>query len=331
MTLFYSFIRFLQKGKVIKYVKHSEKQHRIIVCNKLKLTFLRTKCQEKKKNIEQIFNHYKNNNLDIRLVPKATGQLRDIQLANLAILKELDYVCKQNNLKYWLDGGTQIGAVRHGGYIPWDDDIDCGMLREDYNKIFDAFKKSCRNPDIVPKYFRSPETTGLCIIKITHKDNPNLFVDIFPFELYNRKLSEKEKKEKTQIVFECRNLIDSNVDFSMSNEEFLSYTQELQKTKILENEITNEELKPDIFWGLEFPHRWKNWFHNYDDFFPLKEINFEGFLLPIINNPDGFLSGVYGNYMDYPEKTGNGHNMLRVITKKEKQIIDSLIKELENE
>lgn len=317
--------RFLRRFNILKYQVHGDKHHKIILFNLIKMTLLKKKFFDKKKDILKTFNYYKKQNIDITTVPKATGQLREIQLANLALLKELDYVCKQNNLQYWLDGGSQLGAIRHKGFIPWDDDIDCGMLRKDYNKIFEAFKKSCRNPDIIPTIFRSKVINGNCYIKIIHKKNPYLFVDIFPFEFYNRKLSIKEKEEKTNIARYYRDYITTKTNNNLTNEELLSLIQEIQKTKILENEIINEELKPDVFWGLDFHHQWENWFYNYEDFFPLKTINFEGFELPIINNPAAFLTGVYGDYMAYPNKIGNGHNMLKFMTNEEQKVIDELI------
>jgi lipopolysaccharide cholinephosphotransferase len=60
------------------------------------------------------------------------SKLRQIQQIELKLLRVLDSLCRNNDLRYWLDGGTLLGAVRHGGFIPWDDDIDVGMTREDY-------------------------------------------------------------------------------------------------------------------------------------------------------------------------------------------------------
>ena len=72
--------------------------------------------------------------------------LRACQLKQLSILKEVDRICRKHKLSYWLDGGTLLGAMRHGGFIPWDDDIDVALPRKDY-EIF------CRkSPQILPEW-----------------------------------------------------------------------------------------------------------------------------------------------------------------------------------
>ncbi len=68
------------------------------------------------------------------------GQLRQLQRSELELLREVDRVCRKNAIRYVIIAGTMLGAVRHGGFIPWDDDADVGMLREEY----DRFRAACR-------------------------------------------------------------------------------------------------------------------------------------------------------------------------------------------
>ena len=125
------------------------------------------------------------------LTPK---QFRKMQLSELDMLVEFDRVCRENNINYVLFGGSLLGAVRHKGYIPWDDDADIGMLREDY----DAFKKvaSQMNPSIC--YFQDHDTdpeyrwgygklrrTNTIYVRVGQehlKCKTGIFVDVFPMD-----------------------------------------------------------------------------------------------------------------------------------------------------
>lgn len=117
--------------------------------------------------------------------------LREIQLIELEILKYFAEFCENNGLRYFLDSGTLIGAIRHKGFIPWDDDIDVCMLREDYNKFVKLMqKKHCKltdnilletEKDSVYPYLKLVDTrTVLVEYPNTNPLETGIYIDIFP-------------------------------------------------------------------------------------------------------------------------------------------------------
>ena len=73
-------------------------------------------------------------------MPKAEGDVRLIQIGLNYLLQNFKRICEENDIRFWLIGGTLLGAVRHNGYIPWDDDVDLGMMKEDVKRFSDALK-----------------------------------------------------------------------------------------------------------------------------------------------------------------------------------------------
>ena len=69
------------------------------------------------------------------MINYSADELDMIQKLELKILKEIIRICKKENIEYFLIGGSALGAIRHGGFIPWDDDIDVGMTRENYDNF----------------------------------------------------------------------------------------------------------------------------------------------------------------------------------------------------
>lgn len=121
-------------------------------------------------------------------------EFRRMQLTELDMLIEFDRICRKNNITYVLFGGSLLGAVRHQGYIPWDDDADIGMLREDYNR----FKEHMTELDPAICFFQDHDTdpeyrwgygklrrTGTKYVRIGQehlKCKTGIFVDIFPMD-----------------------------------------------------------------------------------------------------------------------------------------------------
>lgn len=78
---------------------------------------------------------------EIRSGYKISPEMKKIWACQLNLLAELQKVCDRNGLKYWLDSGSLLGAIRHQGYIPWDDDIDVVMFRDDYDRLVKLSKE----------------------------------------------------------------------------------------------------------------------------------------------------------------------------------------------
>ena len=252
-----------------------------------------------KERQENVFYQYKKDKIDITKVPQAQGLLRDIQLANLALLKELAYVCEKNNFKYILDAGTLLGAMRHSRFIPWDDDIDILMFREDYEKIVSAFKNTTRDSDIYAEYHRDKDTNSQYFIKIKHKKCPFLGVDIFPLDSYGKHLSLKEQLKATNKICKILKHLKKEINPNISNKETKTILTKTMKEKILLSS-TNEN--GDFVYGVDFAHKLKNWFLDRDIVLPLRKIMFEDSEYTTVNKPKEFLKNIYGDYMKYPKK-----------------------------
>lgn len=274
-----------------------------------------------KERQENVFYQYKKDKIDITKVPQAQGLLRDIQLANLALLKELAYVCEKNNFKYILDAGTLLGAIRHKGFIPWDDDIDILMFREDYEKIVSAFKNTTRDSDIYAEYHRDKDTNSQYFIKIKHKKCPFLGVDIFPLDSYGKHLSPKEQLIATNKICKILKHLKKEIDPNISNKETKTILTKTMKEKIL---LSSANENGDFVYGVDFAHKLKNWFLDRDIVLPLRKIQFEDSKYTTVNKPKEFLKNIYGDYMKYPKKMKILHYSYKNLTSEQLETIKKL-------
>ena len=120
--------------------------------------------------------------------------LRRLQLTELEILKDIDRVCRAHGIAYWLDSGTALGAMRHGGFIPWDDDIDVGMPRGDYERFLKVAPETLGERYCLTTPYTNPHQAAL-FAKVMLKGTrfataetleagfeQGIFVDVFPYD-----------------------------------------------------------------------------------------------------------------------------------------------------
>ena len=235
--------------------------------------------------------------------------LRKMQLRILDILTEIDKVCRKHDINYWLDWGTLLGAVRHGGFIPWDDDIDISMPSADLKRFIEIAPKEL--PDHLFMQTRSTDPSyRMSFAKVRdlnsffvtqHEDftrdyKKGLYVDIFemvPFPTVNKKVLKFVMHWYKKIYF----------FYSVKNDVTL-------KNHIAALVFPIMILGLDVLWGLlnlgkkdrlGLEKRFSpgvSYARNM--VFPLKEITFEGrtFLCPA--HPEQCLTEAYGDYMKIP-------------------------------
>lgn len=248
--------------------------------------------------------YFLNKSVDITKIPKAKNQLRTIQKDGIDLLKYLDKVCKEHNIKYWLDFGTLLGSVRHKGFIPWDDDIDVGMLREDYSKLV-KLGKELKNSD---SYFKL--CSNMEHYSVFHLENKNVkaWLDIFPYDSYYMDIvEEKDKDIFYKNYSEAQKGLKRNLFqiINRSDEEFLKELDNFINKEILKNQIPCIDIKPSLFLGIEFPHTCIGKMISYNTIFPLRELEFENFKFPVPNNYNEHLTNLYGDYMSFPKRVHN--------------------------
>ena len=247
-----------------------------------------------KEEIETLY-YFLNNFVDITSVNPAKGNLRYIQLGDSVLLAIFDKICKKNELKYWLDYGTLLGATRHNGFIPWDDDTDVAMPREDYNRAKTILPKE------LEKYGIEVREINIGRIGIGYKHKKTgLWIDIFPVDICmsNKKLEEcKEELHKRLIRYRR---------YYMRNREILS--EDIFENKRREMGCVGKDGKNMILYhGPEFEYCSYELF-NVSDIYPLTSVKFEGYELLAPNNVHECLRKEYGtDYMEFPH-SGVAHH-----------------------
>lgn len=237
------------------------------------------------------------------------SELRKLQLRMLEMLKYIDSICKENDIKYWLSSGTCLGAVRHGGFIPWDDDVDIEMMPSDFKKFCGVFK--CLNSE---KYelqtYETDHEYVLPFAKVRDKNSliressgvdrwymyKGAFVDVFPIYFS---------------PFKSLSKIASGMQILLLHRMSKIQSHHLRRALIMINHgilyhlifpvfgFINYLFKNNIvrMGGVGSPFMEK---YNIDCVKELVDVEFEGERFPIPSDYDKYLSSLYGDYMEIP-------------------------------
>lgn len=248
---------------------------------------------------------------------------------DIEILKEVVNICDKNNLKYYMIGGTMLGAIRHKGFIPWDDDIDLGLPRDDYEKFLSiaptllSKRLSVVNfktdPDY-PYYITRIQDTDTKVIEIRYK-HENKFthasIDLFPLDgtpnnLLLRKLyylrilmhrammslhykkgidSERKRSVLEGLFLKMMTKLPTDKMFNAFNQKS-SIDKILKKYKMCESGYTG-----NIMGAYRTREIVPTKFYGKDSFYQFENMNLRGFEMY-----DEYLKHIYGDYMKIPSE-----------------------------
>ena len=255
------------------------------------------------------------------------SDLKRIQEIELEMLRNFHTLCTTNNLSYYIVGGTLLGAIRHGGFIPWDDDIDIAMPRDDYEKFINIYSKE------MPSFLEvKSNPLNLDIVQIVNKNTlielgkqkQGVFIDIFPIDgapapglsqklfswniLFYRMLcklsvldilEERDRGRIENLVVSIAKIIylpkilntDSLLKKLGKKTQKYSLKDSLYSGVIL-GRYREKELLPTKVWGMP------------------KEICFESIKVYAPSDSHSYLTSLYGDYMKLPpENMRISHNI----------------------
>ena len=239
-------------------------------------------------------------------------QLRTCQLKQLSMLEEIDRICRKHHIGYWLDGGTLLGAVRHKGFIPWDDDIDIAMRQEDLKRFIEVAPSELPETLFLQNRQAEPEYPSP-IVKIRDKNSfyvefcddlsadyqKGLFIDIFPMIPYPT-ISRKLVKKIVLSISKSYSILHRAHYYSLrSFAEFFWFGGKYLLFRSLW--AIAAALRPkDTYISNILINNGYGIMHRQDSIFPLSTITFEGKFFSAPHNPDAYLKDLYRNYMEVP-------------------------------
>lgn len=260
-------------------------------------------------------------------------KMKKVWAVYLDMLVSILEVTRKYHLRCWMAYGSLLGTIRHGGFVPWDDDLDIWMPRPDYEILIEVAPKEFKAPYFLQTtlndddYYnsfarlRNSNTTGI-LVSHHNRCNNGIFLDIFPLD--GEPDSDSKFKRRYKWI-KVNNSVAHAYTFNINPNPVTRFTHAVlhlpfvpyskEKTYLYTDKMTRQySWKDSEYVGTQTftPYRWtsnrlrREWF---DDTI---EMPFESFSVPVPAEYDKILTAVYGDYMKFPpvEKRGQWHNFI---------------------
>ncbi len=271
---------------MIKVVQHAVQ--RIIGADDYEVQLMR-----QREEIDTLF-YLLNNYLDMSQLETKDEALRILQECDSIFLAIFDKVCRANGLNYWMAWGTLLGAVRHKGFIPWDDDTDVCMLREDFDRAAVILPRIMGDLGIEVRF----DNTPLSNIGLGYMHNKTgIWIDVFVVEPHKKEAGETNDMLANRIS-KFRSVCKDKINQNATSSELSAL-----KKKMLPGVCSYNEA--DI---LVYSNNYRSVFFEKELILPIKRAQFEDVELSVPNESDLVLRVMYGDeYMKLP-RTGVEHH-----------------------
>ncbi|SHK26387.1 phosphorylcholine transferase LicD [Fibrobacter sp. UWB12] len=236
-----------------------------------------------------------------QLPPTDDADLRIMQKCDVVFLGIFDKLCQKHKLTYWLDYGTLLGAVRHHGFIPWDDDTDLAMPREDYNRLTDAFKLEFESLGF--SFDERPERPMMSVGLGYKHHTTGIWTDIYPVDTC---LADKDQflaKNNIKAICELyRNYYVKNY-YKKKNHESLDKLAEYKQSL-----FSNLPSKDSEYLIHPMETMAPITVSKPEDIYPIKKMLFDGFELNVPQKTELYLQQMYGkSFMKFPSEGVEHH------------------------